>query len=180
MPTWTASQNDEAVLLPVSWTAGAVAGADALILFMSLAPPCGTACEVLWLSTSSWVGRGGLWQPPWPSSNSCLWWNLWDKNVSANMSYVCSMKKDIWRCYYGLEVSRGSCLKFRLIPLLIEDLLKFGVLCRLQSWWWRQRANSSQVLNQLNMLTWSIWTPFSLTVEPLCFETVIMTIIHHK
>lgn len=40
-------------LLPASRTDGAAAGADAVLFFTSLTPPCGTACDGLCISTSS-------------------------------------------------------------------------------------------------------------------------------
>lgn len=85
----------QAALLPVCGTDG-TAGPGTVIFFNSLAPPCGTLCDGLWLSTSSWVGRGGLRQPPRVSSSSCLWWNL---------RQLWRIKNDV--CYHDQEVDTG-------------------------------------------------------------------------
>lgn len=50
MSNETAPWSGKAALIPVCRTDGAAAGAGELIFFTS---PCGTACEGLWLFTSS-------------------------------------------------------------------------------------------------------------------------------
>lgn len=70
-----------------------------------------------------------------------------------------------------------SILRFQ--PLFTENLLQFGILS-CDGRWCRHRADSGQVLHQLNVLPWSIWATFALTVEPLSFQTVNLTITHSK
>ena len=50
----------------------------------------------------------------------------------------------------------SSTATLRFIPLFTEDLLQFSIFCCLQGWRCGQRANCSQVLNQLNMLSRTI------------------------
>lgn len=153
----TALQIDRAA--PVFW-------ADCTVL-SSMVPPCG---ELL-VFTSSWVGRGGLAQLLRVSSNSCLWCNLTKMsppNTLLNIFIKWITQKFSW-----------ALIKSEWIPLLAQDLLQFCILSCLESCRWCQRANISQVVNQLTMLTWSVWTSFPVTVQPLCFQTAILTVIQY-
>lgn len=80
---------------------------------------------------------------------------------------------DFCGCILHFRQATKQCTRLGFLPLLIQDLLQFGIFCHHQGRRSGPEANGGKVLNQFNMLARSIEATFSLTVQPFRFQSGI-------